>query len=70
MCFSRILTSDLETLFLYSKKGFEATCENGELDPDFLVFGMKGLQWSPLDHVELFAGKMAVTLAQLEDWGG
>ena len=35
---------------MYSKKGFEATCENGELDPDFSTctgpscFGNLGLR--------------------------
>ncbi|CAE7244498.1 unnamed protein product [Symbiodinium sp. CCMP2592] len=31
-----------------------------------LVFALPGLDWSPTDHCELFAGEMAITRAELE----
>ena len=36
-----------------------------------LIFALPGLPWDATQHCELFSGKMAVTLAEMEDrWHG
>ena len=31
-----------------------------------MVFALPGLDWTPTEHCELFAGEMAITKAELE----
>lgn len=32
-----------------------------------MVFGLKGLPWEPLDHLEIFAGCMSVTRGEIQE---